>query len=354
MRFDDAQKKAYELAEKQARLMEAGMLANYNRAAKEIIADMEKIYARVLDRKVKPEDYYVTVIRYNRLTQLLDGITKQLNFYAKKAGAQILDLSAYAMNDMYYRRQFILASVGGGGVPYTFSPLDDRLVQLSVTGTVDAWSKVPSTIAERFGANINYMPQAGTITDILYNNRIQDIAKIQQVITQGFIQGKTIRNMTNDIMGVIDTAKYKAERIARTEFTRTANAGAYAATKDAEYQGIDVKRKWVATLDLRTRPVHAALDGQIVGVDEPFQSSAGEVMRPGEFAEVGLNMNCRCTVIDIIDGFEPELRRARKLEVNKDGKLVEVKGQSEVISYANYETWLKNNGVNPETYAVKK
>ena len=352
MKFNDSQLKAFELAETRSKQLDRIMLDNYNVAYKNIVSDMEKLYARVL-AGIKPEDYYVTVIRYNRLAQLLDGVAKKFDTYSNRAGFQIKDMSTFVMNDMFYRRQFLLASVGAGEVPYKFAPLDPRLVELTVTGTAEAWNKIPKAIQEKYGNVLNYQPQAGSITGIIFENRKQDLVKIQQVITQGFIQGKTIAQMTSSIQDAVNVAKYKAERIARTEFTRTANAGAYAATKDAEAMGIEIKRKWVATLDASTRPVHAALDGQIVGVDEPFKSSAGEVMRPGEFSDAGQNINCRCTVVDIVDGVEPGLRRARKIKINENGTISNVPGQSEVISYKNYNEWLELNGIDPATMRAK-
>jgi uncharacterized protein with gpF-like domain len=59
-----------------------------------------------------------------------------------------------------------------------------------------------------------------------------------------------------------------------------------------------VTRTWVATLDDRTRDTHAEMDGQVVGMDEPFVSPSGaELMYPGDpNAPPEEVINCRCVV----------------------------------------------------------
>lgn len=48
-----------------------------------------------------------------------------------------------------------------------------------------------------------------------------------------------------------------------------------------------LKRKWIATYDMRTRHAHALLDGQLAEVDEPFESELGPIMFPGDHAAGG-------------------------------------------------------------------
>jgi len=94
----------------------------------------------------------------------------------------------------------------------------------------------------------------------------------------------------------------RAETIARTETIKVLNvARQEATTQIVEETGIDpsnVKRRWMATLDARTRDDHAEMDGQEVGMNEPFTSPSGtELMYPGDpSAPVEEIINCRCVV----------------------------------------------------------
>lgn len=88
---------------------------------------------------------------------------------------------------------------------------------------------------------------------------------------------------------------YNAMRITRTEAHRISQQAAYDALKKAKDNGADVVKQWDATLDKRTRPSHARVDGEIRELDEPFSNG---LMKPGDpngrAAEV---INCRCQLL---------------------------------------------------------
>jgi SPP1 gp7 family putative phage head morphogenesis protein len=95
-----------------------------------------------------------------------------------------------------------------------------------------------------------------------------------------------------------ETYRNRAMAIARTE-TGIASSIAQHET----YAQNDVQKKeWLATMDDRTRPSHAEANGQIVGIDEPFQVGDAELMHPcdpsGPAEEV---INCRCDELPIIE-----------------------------------------------------
>lgn len=95
---------------------------------------------------------------------------------------------------------------------------------------------------------------------------------------------------------------YRAETIARTEATRAVHEGATDAWNQAIDNG-DVRadqlvRTWHAATDSRTRDSHRRLNGQQVGIDEPFETDGGALLRyPGDpSAPADEIINCRCTV----------------------------------------------------------
>lgn len=95
--------------------------------------------------------------------------------------------------------------------------------------------------------------------------------------------------------------RYRAETIARTESTRVASiARREAQLQMVEDTGIDparIVRVWNATLDSRTRDIHASMDGQQVGLNEPFIDGDGnQLMFPADpSAPAETTINCRCT-----------------------------------------------------------
>lgn len=87
---------------------------------------------------------------------------------------------------------------------------------------------------------------------------------------------------------------YRRELIARTETIRASNAGSNALYRD---WGVQMK-EWLATNDERTRPDHAAANGQRVAVDARFDVGGEMLAHPGDPNGSPENtINCRCTVI---------------------------------------------------------
>ena len=90
---------------------------------------------------------------------------------------------------------------------------------------------------------------------------------------------------------------YRLENIARTETMGMSNAGANALYKD---WGIE-NREWLATNDLRTRPEHSAVNGQIRAVGQAFDVGGYSLMYPGDpSGPPGQTVNCRCTILPVV------------------------------------------------------
>ena len=139
-----------------------------------------------------------------------------------------------------------------------------------------------------------------------YYNKLMNSA-----ITQGILQGETIPQIARRIMEKTGESSYKsAVRNARTAFTGAQNAGRIEGLHQAQDLGIRVKKKWMATLDDRTRDSHRDLDGQVKEVDEPFISSIGTIRYPGDpEGQPGDVYNCRCTLIDVYPEYPSSIDR---------------------------------------------
>lgn len=75
-------------------------------------------------------------------------------------------------------------------------------------------------------------------------------------------------------------------RTARTTLTGAENAGRVASYERARGMGIDVRKRWLATLDERTRASHRALDGEVADADGKFPNGC-------EYAAEGSNLDRR-------------------------------------------------------------
>tara|TARA_R100001163_G_C4935440_1_gene109524 strand:- start:289 stop:597 length:309 start_codon:yes stop_codon:yes gene_type:complete len=92
--------------------------------------------------------------------------------------------------------------------------------------------------------------------------------------------------------------------IARTEATQAVNRSTAEAYSIAAADGINVRKQWLSARDERVREAHVDLDGVIVGVDEEFEIEGSTAPSPASFGVPSLDINCRCTLIPVIDNVE--------------------------------------------------
>lgn len=164
--------------------------------------------------------------------------------------------------------------------------------------------------------------------------------QITASVTSSILQGKSIPKIANDLQQRMrDMSRASAIRTARTAVTAAQNAGRLDTYRAAQDMGIKLKKRWLATLDNRTRHAHAMLDGQTVDVDKPFKVDGYELMYPGDTSAPGyLVYNCRCTQIAEVDG-EDTSSGGRRARNPKTWESVLVG----VMTYAEWAGWKKQN-----------
>jgi SPP1 gp7 family putative phage head morphogenesis protein len=126
--------------------------------------------------------------------------------------------------------------------------------------------------------------------------------KIAKIIAKSMEDGGTdsIAEIEEKIAGVFDElATTRAMLIARTETMASINFG-----QITEYasQGIENK-EWLATMDNDTRDTHLKMDGQVVGMNEPFITENGDELAfpcdPSGPADE--TIQCRCTILPVYE-----------------------------------------------------
>lgn len=164
--------------------------------------------------------------------------------------------------------------------------------------------------------NPDILPQIGRTTQELIDKGILqkwNMKNIQSTAIQGILQGESITKLAKRMANDVGAANYKdCVRHARTMTTATQNAGRVDGFKRAKGMGIDMMQEWVAVLDMRTRHEHRQLNGQRREVGEPFEVDGYELQYPADpAAPYYLTMNCRCTLIGQLKGFERDINAYR-------------------------------------------
>ncbi len=128
------------------------------------------------------------------------------------------------------------------------------------------------------------------------------IESVESIIQKGLIDGLSVQAIASKLEVSLVFSEARSLRIARTESTRAVNSATDQAYRLAEANGINIKKQWLSSRDAKVREAHAELDGVIVGVNEEFESEGYTSSSPANFGDPSLDVNCRCTIIPVIDG----------------------------------------------------
>lgn len=224
----------------------------------------------------------------------INGILDTLN------GEQFNTIADYLSKSYEDGFAGVMYDLHGQGIPLIFPIDQDQVVRALQHDT-----KLSKPLYESLGEDVS-----------LLKKRIQN--NISRGIAQGSSYADIAQNVASEMVG--DYSKMrggalgKAYTITRTEGHRITNEAAYDAQKKAKEKGADVVKQWDASIDRRTRPHHAQLNGQIKELDEPFEVAGRHTQYPGGFGVASEDINCRCAVVQRARGTldEDELERAKK------------------------------------------
>lgn len=169
-----------------------------------------------------------------------------------------------------------------------------------------------------------------------------NIKKINSSMTQGILQGESIKKIAKRLLPIVDMNKASAVRTARTLITEAENRGRLDSYKDIEERGAVIKKVWIATGDDRTRDWHIVMDGQEVDTDEPFVDGNGnELDYPADPNGAPETVyNCRCSMTTHIVGIKG---------LNGEINAVDIKPQSELHTQQIKEQREQRDKQNKET-----
>lgn len=247
-----------------------------------ILKELEQIYEQALNDIMAK----ISQLQARTDTQNLQSIIYQVE-YQKALKTQISAILDQLHNNEFnsiseyltkcYEEGWIgtLYDLQNQGIPLIF-PID----QEQIVKAIQVNTKLSKTLYDSLGLDIKDLKQV-----------------IRTEISRGLSQSYSYEQMATLIKRASGNSYNNSVRIARTEGHRITNEANYNAQVKAKSKGAKIMKEWSATLDMKTRPDHQYLDGQLVEIDKPFKDSEGnEAMFPGGFGIARLDINCRCTM----------------------------------------------------------
>lgn len=239
-----------------------------------------------------------------RLKQLTDEIVEKLKEIYPQTKTVIENFKQEQFETGYYGGYYTVEESQQADLPIAFLP--DDVIRSAVRRPVAS-----KTLSER-----------------LYKARNRLANRSQGAITSGILQGHGYAEIASVISSNSEANYRQALRIARTEGGRMRTQARQNSYEEMEKVGCELQKQWLAALDRKTRKSHGHLDGQRVKIDEFFVSDGYKAIGPRCFGVAGMDINCRCTTITIVDGINPDYRRD-----NETG---------EKISFRTYNQWRKD------------
>lgn len=297
--YDSLYKKAQVELAKILQNEESSIIKLYGTALYEIRKILKELYDKYA------EDGKLTnaqMTKYNRLKSVQDQVESILKKKLKEVDSLTKVLTKEQYQEAFYRHAYAIDQAGGMALNWGLIPKE--AVEEAMKSP---FSKLASSKA-------------------LSESRTTTVEKIKQEIGLSIIRGdsyEVLGNRIDSILGMTVSgnkathtgkgASYRSLMVARTEGQRVLVDGHEKATAQARKMGCDIETIWDATLDGRTRPSHAALEGK--PKDDPdkgwFVPEVGWVSAPLHSGVASFDINCRCRTRDQVRGYPPEERYVR-------------------------------------------
>ena len=246
---------------------------------KSLIKDLKKAYSQArtdIQLRIKElmtqEQTQSKIYRLNyqkALEAQINGILDVLNGNNTQT---IIDYLIQTYEDGYIGTMYIL---NGYNIPLIF-PIDQREMFNIINKKIE-----DMTFAKRLNTNMTEFKKI-----------------IKAEISRGIANNSTYGETAKQIQLRINESFNRSYRIANTEMGRVSSESQYDSLVKAKEQGCEIIKQWCSTLDEKTRPDHAALDGQIRNIDEYFTIGKYKALHPHGFNAPEMDISCRCTMLE--------------------------------------------------------
>lgn len=269
---------------------------------KQIIANMYEKYDRD-----EPQVTWTEFNKYNRLNKELNRIGQMLSQDYREVAKAIKQSQQNVYIEKYMMSLFLYEMASQTSM--NFDIPTTQTIQTAIEQPIEFIKLVPT----------------------LQKHRDDTLKRIRMHITQGIMSGEGYSKIAKALRDDLGMAKAQSVRVARTETGRALSQAGLDSAMVAKDNGLDMKKRWYATKDTRTRDTHRHLDGTSVDIEDNFHSSGCVGPAPKLFVGVASakeNINCRCKLLYYID--EDELPTT--MRTKEDG----------VIPFTNYREWERN------------
>ena len=313
MTYGALQQKIQDSLKKIAADYEKELLKEYRIAYFNIKRQVQALYANVF-AGVKTDQYYNQLLQYGRIKKLETEIASEIARLYRATGQAVRDSAAASMTNSFYYQQYALNWLK----PYAFSVLPTKIIDYTINGTPEIFKAIKSDVVKR-GLTAASSKTGETLRNLLYRNQTAAVSKIRSTITQGVIRGDGIRDMSKAIEKAMQGNMSSTTRIIQTETHRAASAGEFFNSQIAKEQGVDVVRLLQAVFDMKTRTQSQEVNGRKDTGEGFLYPDGRRYFVPGATGNPAWDINDREYVIDIVDGFTPEVRSARNPATGKSG-----------------------------------
>lgn len=269
---------------------------------KQIIANMYEKYD-----KDEPQVTWTEFNKYNRLNKELNRIGQMLSQDYREVAKAIKQSQQNVYMEKYMMSLFLYEVASQTSMNFDIPTA--QTIQTAIEQPIEFIKLVPT----------------------LQKHRDDTLKRIRTHITQGIMSGEGYSKIAKALRNDLGMSKAQSVRVARTETGRALSQAGLDSAMVAKDNGLDMKKRWYATKDTRTRDTHRHLDGTSVDIEDNFHSSGCVGPAPKLFVGVASakeNINCRCKLLYYID--EDELPTT--MRTKEDG----------VIPFTNYREWEKN------------
>jgi SPP1 gp7 family putative phage head morphogenesis protein len=283
--FNEATKQTEKMEKEFINKLQREFSVAYTNARKEL----SKMIEKMPDGKLSQAE----MMKYDRLTKLISNIQDEVKRAESLQDYQLKTFLKDAYEINYYNTGYAVDKTLG--IKTGFSAVDRKQVEAMINNPL--------------------------LNVAIADNKARAQTEIARTLTQSVVNGEGIRDTARKLKDRIDVSLNRAERIARTETTKTMSKARTDGMARVERAGIKIQKEWVATLDGRTRDSHQSLDGKRVDVGEEFKPG---LLNPGD-GPADESVNCRCTTTAYLPEYSTD--RADEYE------------------YANYNDWKRKNGI---------
>lgn len=269
---------------------------------KQIIANMYEKYDRD-----EPQVTWTEFNKYNRLNKELNRIGRMLSQDYREVAKAIKQSQQNVYMEKYMMSLFLYEVASQTSM--NFDIPNTQTIQTAIEQPIEFIKLVPT----------------------LQKHRDDTLKRIRIHITQGIMSGEGYSKIAKALRDDLGMSKAQSVRVARTETGRALSQAGLDSATVAKDNGLDMKKRWYATKDTRTRDTHRHLDGTSVDIEDNFHSSGCVGPAPKLFVGVASakeNINCRCKLLYYID--EDELPTT--MRTKEDG----------AIPFTTYREWEKD------------